>query len=60
MKETLVLEKFIKALKTKTYKHMTTVSKNVYFDVLGNNGDKYNNTYHKTIKIKHPSWHKRS
>ena len=30
---------------------MTTVSKNVYFDVLYI-VDKYNNTYHNTIKMK--------
>ena len=31
---------------------MTAISKNVYFDVLGDIVDKYNNTYHRTIKIK--------
>ena len=31
---------------------MTAVSKNVYFDVLNNIVDKYNNTYHRTIKMK--------
>ena len=31
---------------------MTAVSKNVYFDVLDYAVDKYNNTCHKTIKIK--------
>ena len=30
---------------------MTTISKNVYFDVLDNIIDKYNNTVHKTIKM---------
>ena len=29
---------------------MTAISKNVYFDVLDYIIDKYNNTYHKTIK----------
>ena len=29
---------------------MTVISKNVYFDVLNYVADKYNNTYHKTIK----------
>ena len=28
------------------------MSKNVYFDVLDDIVDKYNNTYHKTIKMK--------
>ena len=31
---------------------MTFVSKNVYFDVLGDIVDKYKNTYHRTIKMK--------
>ena len=31
---------------------MTAISKNVYFDILGDIGDEYNNTYHKTIKMK--------
>ena len=31
---------------------MTVVSKNVYFDVLNDIADKYNNTYHNTIKMK--------
>ena len=45
-------ETFIRTLKNKIYKHMTTVSKNVYFHVLNDIVDKYNNTYHKTIKMK--------
>ena len=44
-------ERSIKTLKGKIYKHMTTVSKNLYFDVLSNTVDKYNNTYHNAIKI---------
>ena len=31
---------------------MTANSKNVYFDVLSDIVDEYNNTYHKTIKMK--------
>ena len=31
---------------------MTAVSKNVYFNVLDNIVDEYNNTYHRTIKMK--------
>ena len=31
---------------------MTAISKNVYFDVLNDIVDKYNKTYHKTIKMK--------
>ena len=31
---------------------MTAISKNVYFDVLDDIVDEYNNTHHKTIKMK--------
>ena len=31
---------------------MTAISKNVYFDVLDDIVNKYNNTVHKTIKMK--------
>ena len=44
-------EKFIKTLKAKIYKYMT-VSKNVYIDKLGDIVSKFNNTYHRTIKMK--------
>ena len=50
--KSVVAERFIKTLKNKIYKHMTAISKNVYFDVLDDIIDKYNNTYHKTIKMK--------
>ena len=42
-----VAERFIRTLKNTIYKHMTAISKNVYFDVLNDIVDKYNNTYHK-------------
>ena len=50
--KSLVAERFIKTLKNKIYKHMTAVSKNVYFDVLNDIVNKYNNTFHRTIKTK--------
>ena len=50
--ESVVAEGFTKTLKNETYKHMTATSKNVYFDVLDDIVDEYNNTYHRTIKIK--------
>ena len=34
------------------YKYMTSISKNVYIDKLDDIVDKYNNTYHSTIKMK--------
>ena len=39
-------------LKNKILKYMAAVSKNVYFDVLGDIVDKHNNTVHRTIKMK--------
>ena len=45
-------ERFIRTLKNKMYKCMTSVSKIVYIDKLGDVVNKYNNTYHSTIKIK--------
>ena len=50
--KSVVAERFIRALKNKIYKHMTAVSKNVYFDVLDDILDEYNNIYHRTIKMK--------
>ena len=50
--KSIVAERFIKTLKNKIYKHMTTISKNVYFDVLDDIVKKYGNTYHSTIKMK--------
>ena len=44
-------EIFIRTLKNKIYKHMTAISKNIYFDVLDNIVDEYNSTYHRIIKI---------
>ena len=47
-----VVERFIRTLKTKIYKYMTSVSKNVYIDKLDDIVNEYNNTYHTTIKMK--------
>ena len=47
-----VAERFIRTLKNKIFKHMTAVSKNVCFDVLEEIIDIYNNTVHRTIKMK--------
>ena len=46
--KSVVAERFIRTLKIKTFKHMTAVSKNVYFDVLD---DKYNTAIHRTLKM---------
>ena len=45
-------ERFIRTLKNKIFKHMTAISKNIYFDVLDDIVNKYNNTVHRTIKMK--------
>ena len=50
--KSVVAERFIRTLKNKIFKHMTAISKNVYFDVLHDIVNKYNNTVHRTIKIK--------
>ena len=50
--KSVVDERFIMTLKNKIYKQMTAVSKNVYFGVLNDIVDKYNNTYDNTIKMK--------
>ena len=48
----VVAERFIRTLKNKIFKHMAAVSKNVYFNVLDHIVNKYNNTVHRTIKMK--------
>ena len=50
--KSVVSERFIRTLKNKIFKHMRTTSKNVYFDVLDDIVNKYNNTVHRTIKTK--------
>ena len=50
--KSVVAERFIRTLKTKIYKYMTSVSKNVYIDKLDDMVNEYNNTYHRTIKVK--------
>ena len=47
--KSVVAERFIRTLKNKLYKHMATVSKNVYYDILDDIVKKYNNTWHSTI-----------
>ena len=41
----VVSERLIKTLKSRVYKHMTSISENVYIDVLNDIVDEYNNTY---------------
>ena len=50
--KSVVAERFIRTLKKKLYKHTTATGKNVYYDVLDDVVNKYNNTEHSTIKKK--------
>ena len=50
--KSVVAERFIRKLKNKIYKYMTSISKNVYIDKLDDIANEYNNTYHTTIKMK--------
>ena len=50
--KSVVAERFIRTMKNKIFKYMTAISKNVYFDVLDDIVTKYNNTVHRTIKMK--------
>ena len=47
-----VAQRFIRTLKTKIYKYMTSTSKNVYINKLDDIVNEYNKTYCKTIKMK--------
>ena len=48
----VVAERFIRTLKNKIYKYMTSISKSVYIDKFDYIVKKHNNTYHSTIKMK--------
>ena len=50
--KSVVAIRFIRTLKNKIYKYMTSISKNVYIDKLDDIVNEYNNTYHRTIKMK--------
>ena len=50
--KSVVAERFIRTLKNKIFKHMKAISKNVSFDVLDDIVNKYNNTVHRSIKMK--------
>ena len=51
--KSVVAERFIRTLKTKIYKYMTSISKNAYINKLEDIVGEYNNTYHRKIKMKH-------
>ena len=43
--KSVVAERFIRTLKNKIFKHVTTISKNVYFDVLEDTVNKCNTQF---------------
>ena len=47
--KSVVAERFIRTLKNNIFKHLTVISKNVYFDVLDDIVNKYNNTVHSEV-----------
>ena len=49
--KSVVAERFIRNLKNKIYNYMTALLRNVYFDVLDDIVDKYNNILINTINI---------
>ena len=52
-RKSVIAERFIRTLKNKIYKYMSSVSKNVYIDKLDDIVGEYNNRYYRTIKMKH-------
>ena len=50
--KSVVAERLIRTLENKLYKHMAATGKNVYYDVLDDIVNEYNNTKHNTIKMK--------
>ena len=50
--KSVAAERFIRTLKNKIYKYMTSISKNLYIGKLDDMVNKYNITYHSTIKMK--------
>ena len=54
--KSVVAERFIRTIKTKIHKYMTAISKNVYYHVLDDIVNKYNNTVHKPIEVTDDSY----
>ena len=50
--KSVIVNRFIRTLKNRISKDMTSVSKNVYIDKLDDIVNKYNNTYQGTIEMK--------
>ena len=50
--KSVVAERFIRTLKNKINKYMTSILKNMYIDKLDDIVNKYTNTYNSAIKVK--------
>ena len=50
--KSVVAERFIRRIKNKIHKHMTSISKNVYIDKLDEIVHKHNNKKYRAIKMK--------
>ena len=50
--KSVIRERFIRTLKNKIYKYMSSISEKCVIDTLDDMVNKYNNTYHRTIKMK--------
>ena len=50
--KSIVAGRFIRTLKNKIYKYMTSILKNVYIDKMDDIVKEYNNKYHTSIKMK--------
>ena len=51
-KKSVVADRFIRTLKNKIQKYITSITKNQYIDKLAGIANKCNNSYHSTIKMK--------
>ena len=50
--KSVIAERFIRTIRSKIYKHMSSISKNVYIDKSDDIVNEYNNTKHRTTKMK--------
>ena len=50
--KSIIAERFIRTINNRIYEYMTSVSKITYNNKLDNIINKYNKTYHSTIKMK--------
>ena len=58
--KSVVVERFIRTLKNKIYKYITSIPKNVYLDKLDDIVNKYNNIHHSTVDLKSNTYIKSS